>query len=94
MDATRQTERLARAALELHRLATAAAELATLASPSTPMEKNAKGVSDPTASAALCPRRTEVARVLANVHAQTAEIIREVDGCALELTSAIDEWDA
>lgn len=88
------TERLARAALELHRLALAAAKVRDLPSPVTPREKNVKGAADPTAGAALDPRRLAVAEAL-DVVLRDAELLVGVELAAMSATlrDALNAWD-
>lgn len=89
------TERLARAALELHRLALTAAEVQHLPSPMAHREQTSKrGAQDPTATTALDERREAVAAQLA----RTMERVRDdyVENIAAEaenLRSALNQWD-
>jgi len=88
------TERLARAALTLHRLALAAAEVQHLPSPATPVERNAKGVSDPTPSAAMDPRREAVRDAFNLIAGYSAgEVADQVEDLANTLAMALDQWD-
>lgn len=92
---TTPTERLARAALELHRIALAAAEIRHLPSPATPREKNTKGAADPTANTAMDPRRAAVGKALDDVNGAVALLLvgNEFGGLFATLAGALNAWD-
>lgn len=87
------TERLARAALELHRLALAAAEVRYLPSPLTPREKNTKGAADPTAGTALDPRRVRVAQECDSANQVAKAVMDPIETATRYLRAALDQWD-
>lgn len=88
------TERLARAALELHRLALTASEIRHLPSPATPREKNSKGAADPTAGTALDDRREYVAETLTRIMERvTNDYVENIATDAETLRYALDQWD-
>lgn len=90
------TERLARAALDLHRLALAAAEIRHLPSPTARREQTSKrGAQDPTATTALDDRRAAVADALDDVNeAVTLLMVGEEFGWLFAtLTTALNRWD-
>lgn len=87
------TERLARAALELHRLALAAAEVRDLPSPVSPRERNAKGAADPTAGTVMDPRRVRLAEVLDRILERVErEYVEKVAADAERLAISLDHW--
>ena len=87
------TERLARAALELHRLALAAAEVEHLPSPRAPRERTSTGASDPTLSTVLDTRRQAVSRVLAEIGGQVAALDQEVRTVHAQVADVLERWD-
>ncbi|GGQ07966.1 hypothetical protein BKA00_007453 [Actinomadura coerulea] len=86
-------ERLVREALELHRLVKAAEEVQHLRSPATGVEKNGKGASDPTASAAMCPKRLAVVETLTTVHHAVDLMADEINTHAHYASAALNAWD-
>jgi len=90
---TAVTERLARAALDLHRLMIAAEEIRYLQSPASPREKTAKGADDPTASTALDPRRIAVAEGLEAAQEMASRLTAEIRAHVENLGAALDTWD-
>jgi hypothetical protein len=86
------TERLIRESLELHHLMKAAEEVKDLPSPATPIEKNAKGVADPTPSIALDPRRIGVGDAVRQAEGSLSELIDRVQALQTELAVALDTW--
>ena len=86
------TERLLRESLELHRLMKAAEEVRDLPSPATPIERNSKGVADPTPSIALDPRRIRVSNVVKLTEYNLSELIDRVQALQEKLAGALDTW--
>ena len=85
------TAGVARSALDLHRLALAAAEAAQLPSPATPQERTG-GHADPTAGAALDPRRLRVSDALNALSTSLGDVAAALDYERRRLSEALDTW--
>lgn len=88
------TERLARAALELHRLAMTAAEVQHLPSPLAHREQTSKrGAQDPTATTALDEHRVTVADAVTELDGVVRLLTEDVRAASARITAALNQWD-
>lgn len=85
MSLDHETARLARESLRAHRLATAAGEVSAVQSPAT-RDDVTGGITRPTETAALCPRR-------AHVEDTIRELTPLATALADRLAAALDTWE-
>lgn len=85
------TESLARAALDLHRTASGVPEILEWLAQNPPREQTKKGTPDPTAGAAMDPRRAEILAALEDAEKHAAYLAGQVADIRAALHGQLDK---